>query len=102
MSRSLQKRAAHAAVGDDMLPGFIGIVLDDRTIIMVVMRVAQGVHRYVRNFLRLRECRSLPSYGKGLPDNGEQHQGKGEPTAHRAIVNCKWMRECLRANYIDC
>jgi hypothetical protein len=88
VGRSLQKRAAHAAIGDYMLPGFIGIVLDDRAIVMVVVRPAQRVHRHVRHFVGIRECLSLPSKGKGLPQDGEQHQGKGELAAHRGILIC--------------
>ena len=54
-----------------MLPGLVGVVLDDRAIVMVVVRLAQRVHRHMRHFVNIRECRSLPSYGKGLPQHGE-------------------------------
>ena len=47
-------------------------------------RVVKGVH-----FVDIRECRSLPSEGKGLPEDGEQHQGKGELAAHHAILICE-------------
>lgn len=72
-----------------MLPGLIRIVLCDRAVVMVVVCLAQRVHRHVRHAVRMRECRSLSSKGKGLPKNGEQHQGKGElAAAHDQILVC--------------
>ncbi|EPD43231.1 hypothetical protein HMPREF9701_00933 [Delftia acidovorans CCUG 274B] len=68
-----------------MLLGLIGVIHDEQSIVVVVC-LAQRMHGQVPYFVDIRECRCLPSEGKGLPQDGEQHQGKGELAAHGRIL----------------
>ena len=61
------RRTTQAAVGNDMLQGFIGVVQGDRSIVVMMVGFLLPVKHRVRDLLRIGERGRLSSDGKGLP-----------------------------------
>ena len=82
---------AQAAVGDNVLQRFVGVVERDRPIIVMMVGLLLPMKHRVRNFLCIRERRRLPGDGKGLPKRGEQQKNEGEPTTHgTSLADRSW------------
>ena len=77
-----EQRCAQAAIGHHVLQGFVGVVLGDRAIIVVMMRLLLPMKRRVRDFFCIGECGRLPSDGKRLPEHREQQKNNCEAPSH--------------------
>ncbi|MNV97629.1 hypothetical protein D3C71_1927760 [compost metagenome] len=76
------QRCAQAAIGHHMLHGFVGIILRDRAIVVVVMGLLLPVECRMRDFLCIGKCGRLPGNGKGLPEHREQQKNESEAPTH--------------------
>lgn len=65
-----------------MLQRFVGIVLGDRTIVVVMVALFLPVECRMSDFFRLGECGRLPSDGNGLPKYREQQEKHCEAPTH--------------------
>lgn len=73
---------AQAAIGDDVLERFVGIVAGHRAVLMVVVLLFLPVQQGVGRRFRRAEGRGLARDGNHLPERRDDEKNEDESAAH--------------------
>jgi hypothetical protein len=85
-SRGPDGRVAQAAVGYHVFNRLVRVILGNRTVIVMMMRLPLPVQQGVSNLFHLCEGSGLARNGESLPNRREQEKDEGKPAAHPASL----------------
>jgi hypothetical protein len=81
---------AEATIHREMLAGFVGIILVDTTIVMMMMVLAVRMHEDMRKVIRMRNTQLLPCRGEAVQCNKTEHHESNQSAKHtKTIARCE-------------
>lgn len=87
---------AQAAIGNDVLQRFIGIILRHRAILMMVVLLFLPVQQGMGRLFHRTEGRGLACNGNDLPERRDDEKNEDEPTTHGSSL-VEWIRPSVSA-----